>query len=74
MEAVMKASDGDEGDGKGDSGGVRAAVTRVEGKGRWRGRQERSPRQKEGDGVKEGNAEGGKSDGDSDEGGGRRRG
>ncbi len=31
MEAAMKASDGDEGDGKGDSGGGRATVTRVEG-------------------------------------------
>jgi len=40
MEAAMKASDGDKGDGEGDSGGGRAAVTRVEGKGRWRGRQE----------------------------------
>ncbi len=45
-------------------------MTRVEGKGLWRGRQERSRRQKEGDGAKEGNAEGGKSDGDGDEGGG----
>jgi len=27
-------------DGEGDSGGGRATVTRVEGKGRWRGRQE----------------------------------
>jgi hypothetical protein len=31
MEAAMKASDGDEGDGEGDSGGGRATVTRVEG-------------------------------------------
>ncbi len=35
MEAAMKASDGNEGDGKGNSGGGRATVTRVEGKGRW---------------------------------------
>jgi hypothetical protein len=68
--AAMKASDGDEGDCEGNSGGERATLTRVEGKGRWRGRQERSRRQKEGDGVKDGDAEGGKSDGDSDEGGG----
>jgi hypothetical protein len=47
MEAAMKASDGNEGDGKGNSGGWRAMVTRVKGKGRWRGRQERSRRQKE---------------------------
>ncbi len=40
MEAAMKASDGNEGDGEGDSGGGRATVMRVEGKGRWRGRQE----------------------------------
>ena len=32
MEAVMKASDGSKGDGKGDSGGGRGMVTRVEGK------------------------------------------
>jgi len=64
MEVAMKASDGDEGDGEGDSRGGRATVTRVEGKGRWRGWQERSRRQKEGDGVKEGDAEGGKSNGD----------
>jgi hypothetical protein len=37
MEAAMKASDGKEGEGEGDSGGGRATVTRVEGKrGRWR--------------------------------------
>ena len=60
MEAAMKASDGDEGDGEGDSGGGRAAVTRVEGNGQWRGRQERLRRHKEGD------AEGGKSDGNGD--------
>jgi hypothetical protein len=35
MEAAMKASGGNEGDGEGDSGGGRATVTRVEGKGRW---------------------------------------
>jgi hypothetical protein len=35
MEAAMKASNSDEGDGEGDSGGGRAMVTRVEGKGRW---------------------------------------
>jgi hypothetical protein len=35
MEAAMKASDGDEGDGEGNSGGWRVTVTRVEGKGRW---------------------------------------
>ncbi len=70
MEAAMKASDGDKGDGEGNSCGGRATVMRVEGKGRWRGRQERSRRHKEGDGVKEGDAEGGKSDGDGDEGGG----
>ena len=35
MEAAMKASDGDEGDGEGDSGGGQVMVTRVEGKGRW---------------------------------------
>jgi len=29
MEAAMKASNGDEGDGKGDSGGGRVTVTRV---------------------------------------------
>jgi hypothetical protein len=40
MEAAMKVSDGDEGDGEGDSGGGRATVMRVEGKGRWQGRQE----------------------------------
>jgi hypothetical protein len=40
MEAAMKVSDGDEGNDEGDSGGGQAAVTRVEGKGRWRGRQE----------------------------------
>jgi len=41
MEAAMKASDGDEGDGEeGDSSGGRTMVMRVEGKGRWRGRQE----------------------------------
>ncbi len=67
MEATMKASNGDEGDDKGDIGGGRATETMVEGKGRWRGRQERSRRQKEGDGMKD--AEGGKSDGNSDEGG-----
>jgi hypothetical protein len=33
MEAGMKASEGDEGDGEGDSGGGRATVTMVEGKG-----------------------------------------
>jgi hypothetical protein len=33
MEAAMKASNGDESDGKGNSGGRRATVTRVEGKG-----------------------------------------
>ncbi len=32
MEAAMKLSDGDEGNGEGDSGGGRATVTRVEGK------------------------------------------
>jgi len=37
MGAALKASDGDEGDGEGDSGGGRATVTRVEGKGRWQG-------------------------------------
>ena len=67
IEAAMKASDGDESNDEGDSGGGRVAVTRVEGKGRWRGRQERSRRQKEGDGVKEGDAKGGKCDGDGDE-------
>ncbi len=36
MEAAMKASDGDEGDGEGNSGGGQATVS----KGRWRGRQE----------------------------------
>ena len=35
MEVAMKASDGDEGNGEGDSGGGRATVTSVEGKGRW---------------------------------------
>ena len=70
MEAAMKASDSNEGDGEGNSGGGRATVTRVEGKGRWRGRQEQSRWQKEVDGVKEGDAEGGKSNGDGDEGGG----
>jgi hypothetical protein len=35
MEAAMKASDSDEGDGEGDSSGGQATVTRVEGKGRW---------------------------------------
>jgi hypothetical protein len=35
MEAAMKARDGDEGDGEGNSGGGQATVTRVEGKGRW---------------------------------------
>jgi len=35
MEAAMKAGDGDKGDGEGDSGGGRATVMRVEGKGRW---------------------------------------
>ncbi len=35
MEAGMKASKGDEGDGEGDCGGGRATVTMVEGKGRW---------------------------------------
>ena len=40
MEVALQASDGDEGNDEGDSGGGRAAVTRVEGKGRWRGRQE----------------------------------
>ncbi len=35
MEAAMKASDSDEGDGEGDSGGGRATVKMVEGKGRW---------------------------------------
>ncbi len=58
MEAAIKASNGDEGDGKGNSGGGRATVTMAEGKGRWQGRQERSRWQKEGDGVKEGDAEG----------------
>jgi hypothetical protein len=48
MEAAMKASDGDEGDGKGDSGGGRATVTRVEGKGRWRGWQEQRWRRRQG--------------------------
>ena len=33
MEAAMKVRDGDEGNDEGDSGGGRAAVTRVEGKG-----------------------------------------
>ncbi len=33
MEVTMKASDGDEGHGEGDSGGERATVIRVEGKG-----------------------------------------
>ncbi len=42
MEAAMKASDGDKGNGEGDSGGGRATVTMIEGKGRWRGRQELS--------------------------------
>ena len=45
----MKASNGDEGDGKGDSSGGRAAVMRVEGKGQWRGRQEQLRLHKEGD-------------------------
>ena len=67
MEAAMQASDSDKGDGEGDSGGGRATVTMVEGNGRWRGQQERSLRQKEGDGVKEGDAKGGKCDGDGDE-------
>jgi len=35
MEAAMKASEGDKGNGEGDSGGGRATVTRVEGKGQW---------------------------------------
>ena len=46
MEAAMKASDGDESNDEGDSGGGRAAVTRVEGKGRWRGRQEQGWRRR----------------------------
>ena len=63
-------SDGDKGDGEGDRGGGRAMVTRVKGKGQWQGRQERSRWQREGNCVKEGDAEGGKSsDGDGDEGG-----
>ena len=33
MEAAMKASDGNEGDDEADSGGGRAKVMRVEGKG-----------------------------------------
>ncbi len=33
MEAAMKASNGDKGDGEGNSGGGRATVTMVEGKG-----------------------------------------
>jgi len=33
MEAAMKASDGNEGNGEGDNSGGRATVTRVEGKG-----------------------------------------
>ena len=33
MEAAMKASDGNEGDGEGDSSGGRATVMRVEDKG-----------------------------------------
>jgi len=37
MEAAMKASDGDEGNGEGNSGGGRVTVTRVEGKEQWRG-------------------------------------
>jgi hypothetical protein len=49
MEVAMKASDGDEGDGEGDSSGGRAAVTSVEGKEQWRGRQERLRLHKEGD-------------------------
>ena len=60
----MKASDGDESDGG------QATVTRVEGKGQWRGWQERSRWQKEGDGLEEGDGEGSKSNGDGDEGGG----
>ena len=48
MEAAMKASDGDEGDGEGDSGGGRATVTMVEGKRRWRGRQEQRWRRQRG--------------------------
>ena len=70
MEAAMKTSDGNEGDCKGNSAGGGAMVTRVEGKGRWRGQQEQSRWQKEGNGVNEGDSEGGKSDGDGDEGGG----
>ncbi len=35
IKAAMKASDGDEGDGEGNSGGGRATVAMVEGKGRW---------------------------------------
>ena len=69
----MKASNGNEGDGGGDNGGGRATVTRVEGRRQWQGQQERSRWQKEGDGLEEGDDEGSKSNGDGDEGGGRRR-
>ena len=50
MEAAiaMKESDGDEGDGKGDNGGGRVMVMRVEGKVQWQGGQEQSQWQKEG--------------------------
>ena len=41
-------SDGDKGDGEGNSGGGRATVTMVEGKRRWRGRQEQRWRRQRG--------------------------
>ncbi len=44
-------------------------MTRVEGKGQWRGRQERLRRQKEGDGLEEGDDEGSKSNGNGNKGG-----
>jgi len=58
MEAAMKASNGDEGDGEGDSGGGRAKVTRVEGKGRWQGGKSSDGKvagDEEDEGVEEGN-------------------
>ena len=70
METVTKVSEGDKGDENGDNGGGLVTVTRVEGKGQWQGQQERLRWQKEGNGVEEGNGEGGKSDGDDNEGGG----
>ena len=70
IEMAMKASNGGEGNVGGDNGGGQAMVTRVEGKGQWRGRQEQSQRQKEGDGLEEGDGEGSKRNGDGDKGGG----